>query len=57
MMADNLIREKVFSVIRDAVTAADMLGTVRLALGRRGRAVMLAPDGCGIVLMPLRHGG
>jgi DNA end-binding protein Ku len=57
MMGDNLVREKVFSVIRDAVTAADRVGTAWLVLCRRGRSVMLAPGGCSIVLMPLRHGG
>jgi non-homologous end joining protein Ku len=55
-MADNLVPEKVFSVIHHTVTAAAMVGTARLVLCRRGRAVMLAPGGCSIVLMPLRHG-
>jgi non-homologous end joining protein Ku len=38
------------------MAAAPMIGIAWLALCRRGRVVMLAPSGCGIVPMPLRHG-
>lgn len=54
-MAENASGERAFSVVRDALTAADMIGTARLALCRRVRAVMPAPYGCGIVLTPLWH--
>ena len=48
--------EEAFSVIRDAMKAAGMVGIARLVLYRRERAVLLEPRGKGIVLWTLHYG-
>ena len=53
---DDSVGEEAFSVIRDAMAAAGMVGISRLVMYRRERAVMLAPRDKGIVLWTLRYG-
>jgi len=53
---DDPIGEEAFSVIRDAMKAADMVGISRLVMYRRERVVMLEPRDKGIVLWTLRYG-
>jgi DNA end-binding protein Ku len=48
--------EEAYSVIRDAMKAAGMVGIARLVLYRRERAVMLEPRDKGIVLWTLHYG-
>lgn len=50
------VGEEAFSVIRDAMAGAKMVGISRLVMGRRERAVMLEPRDRGIVLWSLRYG-
>lgn len=50
------VGEEAFSVIRDAMKAADMVGISRLVMYRRERAVLLEPREKGIVLWTLRYG-
>jgi DNA end-binding protein Ku len=45
-----------FSVIRDAMATAKVVGISRLVIGRRERAVMMEPRGNGIVVWTLRYG-
>ncbi|MBY3158385.1 Ku protein [Rhizobium laguerreae] len=45
-----------FSVIRDAMAAEEMVGVSRLVISRRERAVMIEPNGKGLVLWTLRYG-
>ncbi|MGG7576272.1 Ku protein [Rhizobium sp. Nf11,1] len=45
-----------FCVIREAMKANDVVGIARLVLYRRERAVLLEPQGKGIVLWTLRYG-
>jgi DNA end-binding protein Ku len=56
MSPDDPVGQEAFSVIRDAMTAEDMVGISRLVISRRERAVMLEPRGKGIVLWTLRFG-
>ena len=53
---DDKIAEEAFSVIRDAMAAAGMVGISRVVLYRRERAVMLEPRDKGIVVWTLRYG-
>jgi DNA end-binding protein Ku len=45
-----------FCVIREAMKARNVVGIARLVLNRRERAVLLEPDGKGIILWTLRYG-
>lgn len=45
-----------FCVIREAMKASDVVGIARLVLYRRERAVLLEPQGKGIILWTLRYG-
>lgn len=45
-----------FCVIREAMKAQDVVGIARLVLNRRERAVLLEPDGKGIILWTLHYG-
>ncbi len=45
-----------FCVIREAMKANDVVGIARLVLYRRERAVLLEPQGKGIILWTLRYG-
>lgn len=45
-----------FCVIREAMETSDVVGIARLVLYRRERAVLLEPNGKGIVLWTLRYG-
>lgn len=53
---DDKVSEEAFSVIREAMAATKMVGIARLVMYRRERAVMLVPDGKGIVVWTLRYG-
>jgi DNA end-binding protein Ku len=53
---ENPVGLDAFSVIRDAMAAEDMVGISRLVISRRERAVMIEPNGKGIVLWTLRYG-
>jgi DNA end-binding protein Ku len=53
---DDPVGQEAFSVIRDAMTAEDMVGISRLVISRRERAVMLEPRGKGVVVWTLRYG-
>jgi DNA end-binding protein Ku len=53
---DDPVGQEAFSVIRDAMTAEDVVGISRLVISRRERAVMLEARGKGIVLWTLRYG-
>ncbi len=46
-----------FCVIREAMEASGVVGIARLVLYRRERAVLLEPNGKGILLWTLRYGG
>lgn len=50
------VGEEAFSVIREAMSSARMVGISKLVLGRRERAVMLEPRERGILLWSLRFG-
>ncbi|MBW6425155.1 Ku protein [Rhizobium sp. XQZ8] len=50
------IGDEAFAVIREAMKAQDVVGVSRVVLGRRERAVILAPRGEGIVVWTLRYG-
>lgn len=56
LIPDDPVGEEAFSVIRDAMEAAGMVGVSRLVMYRRERAVMLEPRDKGIVLWTLRYG-
>jgi len=56
LVPDDSVGEEAFSVIRDAMAVAGMVGISRLVLYRRERAVMLEPRDKGIVLWTLRYG-
>jgi DNA end-binding protein Ku len=56
LMPDDPVGEEAFSVIRDAMQTAGMVGISRLVLYRRERAVMLEPRDRGIVLWTLHYG-
>lgn len=56
LVPDDEVGEEAFSVIRDAMAAAKMVGISRVVLYRRERAVMLEPRDRGIVLWTLRYG-
>jgi DNA end-binding protein Ku len=56
LMPDDPVGEEAFSVIRDAMKGAKMVGISRLVLYRRERAVMLEPRDSGIVLWTLHYG-
>ncbi len=56
LMPDDPVGEEAFSVIRDAMAAAKMVGISRVVLNRRERAVMLEPRDKGIVAWTLRYG-
>ncbi|KQZ50161.1 Ku protein [Rhizobium sp. Root149] len=53
---DDKVGEEAFSVIREAMAATGMVGIARLVMYRRERAVMLVPDGKGIIVWTLRYG-
>jgi len=50
------VGEEAFTVIREAMAANDVVGIARLVLYRRERAVLLEPQGKGIVLWTLHYG-
>jgi len=56
LVPDDEVGVEAFSVIRDAMAAAKMVGISRVVLYRRERAVMLEPRDRGIVLWTLRYG-
>ena len=56
LVPDDEVGEEAFSVIRDAMAAAKMVGISRVVLYRRERAVMLEPRDRGIILWTLRYG-
>lgn len=56
LVPDDEVAIEAFSVIRDAMTAAKMVGISRVVLYRRERAVMLEPRDRGIVVWTLRYG-
>jgi len=56
LIPDGRLGEEAFSVIRDAMAATETVGISRLVLYRRERAVLLKPQGNGIVLWTLRYG-
>ncbi|MGO4171888.1 non-homologous end joining protein Ku [Bosea sp. TAF32] len=56
LVPDDEVAIEAFSVIRDAMAAAKMVGISRVVLYRRERAVMLEPRDRGIVVWTLRYG-
>jgi DNA end-binding protein Ku len=56
LVPSDAVAEEAFSVIREAMRSTKTLGIARLVLYRRERAVMLVPQGKGIVLWSLRYG-
>lgn len=56
LVPDDPVGEEAFTVIREAMAAAKMVGLSRVVLYRRERAVMLQPRDRGIVLWTLRYG-
>jgi DNA end-binding protein Ku len=56
LVPDDTVGVEAFCVIRDAMAATGTVGIARLVLYRRERAVMLRPEGRGIVLWTLRFG-
>ncbi|WP_044561150.1 Ku protein [Azospirillum sp. B4] len=50
------VGEEAFSVIREAMAATGTVGISRLVMYRRERAVMLEPQGKGIIVWTLRYG-
>ncbi len=56
LMPEDEVSQEAFAVIREAMDASGMRGISRLVLARRERAVMLVPQGKGIVLWTLRYG-
>ncbi|MFG1421619.1 non-homologous end joining protein Ku [Roseixanthobacter liquoris] len=50
------VGEEAFAVIRDAMRATGTAGIARLVLYRRERAVLVKPDGKGMVVWTLRYG-
>lgn len=56
LVPNDTVGEEAFSVIREAMTSTRTVGTSRVVLYRRERAVMLEPRGKGIVLWTLRYG-
>ncbi len=56
LVPDDPVGHEAFAVIRDAMSADNVLGVSRLVIGRRERAVVLEPRGEGIVLWTLRFG-
>lgn len=50
------VGEEAFAVIRDAMRATKTAGIARLVLYRRERAVLVKPDGKGMVVWTLRYG-
>jgi len=56
LVPDDEVAIEAFSVIRDAMAAAKMVGISRVVLYRRERAVMLEPRDRGIILWTLRYG-
>jgi DNA end-binding protein Ku len=56
LMPEDKVGVEAFCVIREAMRAHNVVGIARLVLYRRERAVLLEPDGKGIVLWTLRYG-
>ncbi len=56
LLPDDQVAEEAFSVIREAMRSTNTVGVARLVLYRRERAVMLVPEGKGIILWTLRYG-
>lgn len=56
LVPNDAVGEEAFSVIRAAMAASGTVGISRLVLYRRERAVLLQPQGKGIVLWTLRYG-
>jgi len=56
LVPNDKVGVEAFSVIRDAMKATETVGTSRLVLYRRERAVLLEPRDNGIVLWTLRYG-
>lgn len=56
LVPNDPVGEEAFSVIREAMVATGTVGISRVVLYRRERAVMLQPNGKGIVLWTLRYG-
>jgi DNA end-binding protein Ku len=56
LMPEDKVGVEAFCVIREAMKANNVVGIARLVLYRRERAVLLEPDGKGIILWTLRYG-
>jgi DNA end-binding protein Ku len=56
LFPDEPVGEEAFAVIREAMTATEMVGISRVVLNRRERALMLEPRGKGIIAWTLRYG-
>lgn len=56
MTPSDPVGEEAFAVIREAMVATDTVGISRVVLNRRERAVMLQPQGKGIIAWTLRFG-
>jgi DNA end-binding protein Ku len=56
LVPDDEVAQEAFAVIREAMASTGTVGISRLVLSRRERAVMLEPQGKGIVLWTLRYG-
>ena len=56
LIPNDPVGEEAFSVIRQAMASTKTVGISRLVLYRRERAVLLQPQGKGIILWTLRYG-
>ncbi|MCD7109245.1 Ku protein [Rhizobium sp. DKSPLA3] len=56
LVPEDKVGAEAFCVIREAMTRNDVVGIARLVLYRRERAVLLVPNGKGIVLWTLHYG-
>ena len=56
LVPEDKVGTEAFCVIREAMKASEVVGIARLVLNRRERAVLLEPDGNGILLWTLRYG-
>ena len=56
LLPEEAVAEEAYAVIREAMAATNMVGISRVVLNRRERAVMLEPNGKGIMVWTLRYG-
>jgi DNA end-binding protein Ku len=56
LVPEDKVGTEAFCVIREAMKASEVVGIARLVLNRRERAVLLEPEGNGILLWTLRYG-